>query len=202
MSWFEGCSFTGLKGGKSFPEKFPSTIPLSAVRLFLLRFLVSASFMPRILGSVEKQVRVIYSRVGLNKGRVHSLYMRRGKNERGSRGGLLKSRTFRRKKKGRLDIQFIIQQYSGMSSNKFLYASFKQYLRRAVKCTFVTVNLVSRRLVINRFCLEIDWYLLTIDDSTFFLQTEYPFLDDVGAELERFHFVLASRLVCGQFLTY
>lgn len=40
-------------------------------------------------------------------------------------------------------------------------------MERRIKRTLVTVNLVSRRLVINRWWRKIDRYLLTADDSTF-----------------------------------
>lgn len=40
-------------------------------------------------------------------------------------------------------------------------------VERRIKRTLVTVNLVSRRLVINRCWRKIDRYLLTVDDSTF-----------------------------------
>lgn len=41
-------------------------------------------------------------------------------------------------------------------------------VERRIKRTLVMVNLVSRRLVINRCWRKIDRYLLTVDDSTFF----------------------------------
>lgn len=41
-----------------------------------------------------------------------------------------------------------------------------EYEECRVKRTLVTVNLVSRRLVINRRWRGIDRYLLTVDDST------------------------------------
>jgi len=43
----------------------------------------------------------------------------------------------------------------------------REYEECRVKRTLVTVNLVSRRLVINRCWRGIDRYLLTVDDSTF-----------------------------------
>jgi len=42
----------------------------------------------------------------------------------------------------------------------------REYEECRVKCTLVTVNLVSRRLVINRRWRGIDRYLLTANDST------------------------------------
>jgi hypothetical protein len=42
----------------------------------------------------------------------------------------------------------------------------RDYEECRVKRTLVTVNLVSRRLVINRRWCGIDRYLLTVDDST------------------------------------
>ena len=42
----------------------------------------------------------------------------------------------------------------------------REYEECRVKRTLVTVNLVSRRLVINRRWRRIDRYLLTVDDST------------------------------------
>lgn len=47
-------------------------------------------------------------------------------------------------------------------------------LERRIERTLVTVNLVSRRLVVNRCWRKIDRYLLTVDDSTVSLAVDRP----------------------------
>lgn len=54
-------------------------------------------------------------------------------------------------------------------------------VERRIKRTLVTVNLVSRRLVINRCWRKIDRYLLTADDSTFSRGRAVEFLDGLSS---------------------